>query len=82
MSLSSFERKFRKIIIQSPTQYLQHVRIHMARAMIERGQHDLAHITRACGFYDQSQFGKVLKRFAGMTQAQCRGKMSARGDNA
>jgi len=54
----------------------------MARAMIERGQHDLAHITRACGFYDQSQFGKVLKRFAGMTQAQCRGKMSARGDNA
>ena len=82
MSLSSFERKFRKIIRQSPTQYLQHVRIHMARAMIERGQHDLAHITRACGFYDQSQFGKVFKRFAGMTQAQYRGKMSARGDNA
>lgn len=79
MSLSRFERKFSKIFGQSPTQYLQQVRIHAARAMIERDQHDLAHIARACGFYDQSQFGKVFKRFAGMTPAQYRAKVSQRG---
>jgi AraC-like DNA-binding protein len=78
MSLSSFERKFSAIFGQSPTQYLQQVRIHAARAMIERDQHELAHIARACGFYDQSQFGKVFKRFAGMTPAQYRAKMTTR----
>ena len=78
MSLSSFERKFSAIFGQSPTQYLQQVRIHAARAMIERDQHELAHIARACGFYDQSQLGKVFKRFAGMTPAQYRAKMTTR----
>lgn len=72
MSLSSFERRFDKVFGKSPTEYLQNVRVHAARAMLERDDKSLAEIARLCGFYDQSQFGKIFKRISHMTPAEYR----------
>lgn len=69
MSLSTFERKFKKHFSQTPTQYLKHLRIHQACKLLAAG-YGIKRAYAETGFCDQSYFTKEFRNVTGMTPRQ------------
>jgi len=67
MSLSQFERKFRKVFRMSPRQYIMNTRINNACVKMGDSGKSLAEIALEVGFYDHSAFTKQFVRYMGMT---------------
>lgn len=65
-------RTFKKVYGLSTGDYVNHLRIAHAVALLQAGELSLAHIALECGFADQSHFGKIFKRVKGYTPAQYR----------
>jgi two-component system response regulator YesN len=64
MSVSSFERTFKKTLGITFSMYLNKVRIGRAIQMLEQdGRFSISEIAYACGFKDHSYFTKMFKRF-------------------
>lgn len=61
-----FERIFNSDIGVSPKRFSELIRFHNSVKMIS-SEKDLTSIAYDCGFYDQSHFIKVFKRYTGMT---------------
>jgi AraC-like DNA-binding protein len=80
MSLSAFERKFKKSFLQTPTQYLKNIRMHQACKLLSAG-YGIKRAYSETGFCDQSYFTKEFRTVIGMTPRQfC--LMSERTQNA
>lgn len=60
LSLSQLERHFRRVFGLSPQQMLTRLRIDAAMRLL-RGNHSIADVGLACGFADQSAFGRQFK---------------------
>ncbi|WDE97255.1 AraC family transcriptional regulator [Lentisphaera profundi] len=69
MSVSTFERKFKKYFGCSPTQFIKKLRIDHACELLDLN-YDLSDIALECGFCDQSYFTKEFKRVMNMTPRQ------------
>lgn len=67
MSVSTFQRFFRENLGQPPMGYLRDLRLRKAALRLERGDDSLAEIAQECGFYDASHFGRLFKKYWGMT---------------
>ncbi len=67
LSVSQLQREFKRLFGLSPGQYLQEVRVGVARRLLESGDEGLANIAAQCGFYDQSHFTRQFKSSMGMT---------------
>lgn len=67
LSVSQLQREFKRLFGISPGQYLQEVRVGVARRLLESGHESLANIAAQCGFYDQSHFTRQFKTSMGMT---------------
>jgi len=65
-------RLFRRATGMTPHGYLLNRRIERARRALAAGA-PLAETALACGFFDQSHFSRVFKRFTGVTPGQYRG---------
>lgn len=61
MSQSTFNRHFRKILKQSPMQYLIDYRVKAAQKMLDDGIGTKTEIAQKCGFYDVSHMDKYLR---------------------
>lgn len=67
LSISQFERTFRKTFGNSPRQYLLGIRVeHACRLLIETNE-TLAAVAQRCGFYDHAHFTRA---FAAVTGAK------------
>lgn len=66
LSVSQLQREFKRLFGLSPSQYLQEVRVGVARRLLESGDDSLASIAAQCGFYDQSHFTRQFKASMGM----------------
>lgn len=66
MSLSTFERRFKRQFAMTPNQYLKRLRIHKACEFLSAG-YSIQHVTMACGFCDQSYFTREFRVTMGMT---------------
>ncbi|MDN4504283.1 AraC family transcriptional regulator [Alteromonadaceae bacterium BrNp21-10] len=66
MSLSTFERRFKKQFAITPNQYVKRLRIHKACELLIAG-YSIQHVTMACGFCDQSYFTREFRVAMGMT---------------
>lgn len=64
MSNSTFNRHFRKMVHQSPADYILHCRIKKAHTMMEEANYNRTEIAQACGFYDISHMNKYVNRRA------------------
>lgn len=69
MSLSTFERKFKKNFSQTPMQYLKSLRIHQACKLLTAG-YGIKRAFSETGFCDQSYFTKEFRSVIGMTPRQ------------
>lgn len=74
LSVSQFDRRFRKVFGMSPTQYISRVRINAARNRLSLTDLSVAEIAYQCGFYDQAQLSRYFKRLTGMTPTSYRKK--------
>jgi len=67
LSVSQFDRKFKKLLQMTPQQYLLRVRINAASQALLYSSRSIAAIADAVGFYDQSSFTKAFVRQTGLT---------------
>ena len=63
-------RSFRKVLKQSPIQYLIHYRIAQACRMLKEGSKGITQIGEACGFSSPSYFTKTFRRIMGCTPSE------------
>lgn len=66
MSLSTFERKFKKHFGCSPNQYIKRLRLEEACELLVAG-YNIQRVALDCGFCDQSYFTREFRLFMGVT---------------
>ena len=69
LSVSAFERKFKKHLRVSPTEYIRRVRIHEACRSLIHSTTPISVIAQGCGFSDQSHFTRDFVRVMGTSPA-------------
>jgi PAS domain S-box-containing protein len=74
LSVSQFDRRFKRLYQMTPTQYVLRVRINAARRALTESSRGVAEIALACGFYDQSYFTKQFRRLLGQTPREFRAR--------
>lgn len=72
VSISQFERRFRKLFKITPTKHLQNVRISAACHRLASTHETVATIAAESGFYDQSHFSRVFARVIGTSPSDYR----------
>lgn len=78
LSVSAFERKFKKQLHMTPRQYIRHLRVHDACYKLSHGDESLAGISAACGYVDQSHFSREFSRITNETPLQYRKRHRAK----
>jgi len=56
-------------------EYVRRIRVRRAREQIVDSDRPLAQIAASCGFYDQTHFTRVFKRFMGITPGEFRSRL-------
>jgi AraC family transcriptional regulator len=67
LSASHFARAFKQSTGQPPHRWLLHRRVARAKDLLSGSSTPLAEAALACGFADQSHFGRVFERVVGVT---------------
>jgi AraC-like DNA-binding protein len=62
LSVSQFDRRFKRLYQMTPMQYVLRVRINAASEALTTSDRSIAEIAVGCGFYDQSYFTKQFRR--------------------
>lgn len=75
MSVSTFERKFKKYFKMTPIKYIKKLRIKQACRQLTDLNKSLSEIAQSVGFCDQSYFTKEFKKIMKMTPRQYREKI-------
>jgi len=66
-SVSTLERRMRKVFALSPSQFVMRARIDRATELLSGSAVPLAEIAHRCGFYDQPSFSRTFARLTGET---------------
>lgn len=72
LSVSQFERVFRKTFGASPRQYLIRVRIEHACRQLAESAKSIADVAQATGFYDHAHFARAFRAQMGQSPTQYR----------
>ncbi len=72
LSVSQFDRKFKRLFRMTPLQYVLRVRINAASQALLHSDRPIATIADETGFYDQSSFTKHFAKQTGLTPRQFR----------
>lgn len=62
MSVSSFERKFKKYFGMTPKQYMRHLRVQVSCHRLIQTNQSLSRVAADCGYADQSHFNREFLR--------------------
>ncbi|OZB18787.1 MAG: AraC family transcriptional regulator [Marinobacter sp. 34-60-7] len=76
LSARSLLRRFKVATGESPTAYLQLVRVEAARRRLESGRDGLEAVTRAVGYDDVSSFSRLFRKHTGMSPGAYRAKFA------
>ncbi len=72
----TFNRRFKKATGDTPTEYLQGLRIEAARKMLETSNKPIDLITQEVGYEDTSSFRRLFKHHTGLTPSVYRKRFS------
>ena len=67
LSLSAFERKFKKVFHMTARSYIRHLRVHEACYLLSHSSHELVEVAHLCGFTDQSHLSREFSRIMKIT---------------
>jgi AraC-like DNA-binding protein len=79
LSVSQFDRRFKRLYQMTPMQYVLRVRVYAASEALTTSDRSIAEIAVGCGFYDQSYFTKQFRRQFAQTPTAYRERY--RGDD-
>jgi transcriptional regulator GlxA family with amidase domain len=74
----TFMRRFKKATGDSPLEYLQRLRIEVARKLLETTAGSVEEITTRTGYADISSFRKLFKRYTGLSPSAYRKRFACR----
>lgn len=74
MSANYLTARFRAEVGQTPSQYLQNLRMQKAAARLARTKDSVQEISSSVGIQDANYFARVFKQYSGMTPSQYRSK--------
>ena len=74
LSVSTFERSFRKHLKNSPMQFLKRLRVSRAAAALVQTESPISEIADAGGFSDQAHFSREFKRIFSCTPSHWRAR--------
>ena len=72
MSPRNYNRRFQLATGQSPSQYLQNLRMNEARELLQRSNLSIGEISFRVGYLDAGHFTSLFKRFNKSTPRQFR----------
>ncbi|VGO20160.1 AraC family transcriptional regulator [Pontiella sulfatireligans] len=72
LSISQFERRFRKVFQISPLKHIMNVRIRAASLRLTASNDTIATIALDCGFYDHSHFTRNFRKIMGVSPKEYR----------
>ena len=72
LSISQFERRFRKVFQISPLKHIMNVRIRAASLMLTTTNDTIASIALDCGFYDHPHFTRNFRKSMGVSPKEYR----------
>ena len=72
LSVSQFERRFRKVFQISPLKHIMNVRIRAASVRLTTSNDTIAAIALDCGFYDHSHFTRNFRKLMGVSPKEYR----------
>jgi transcriptional regulator GlxA family with amidase domain len=78
LSVSQFDRRFKKRFCTTPRKYLANVRVNAACQLLSSTDLPIASVAVQTGFYDQSHFTKQFAKVKGTTPAQYRRQHAGR----
>ena len=72
LSVSQFERRFRRAFGSSVRQYLLRIRVENAAKMLTETDQSIVQVAHASGFYDHAHFSRSFRRTMNMTPSEYR----------
>ncbi|WGL17376.1 helix-turn-helix domain-containing protein [Microbulbifer bruguierae] len=78
MSVRSFNRRFKLATGQTPLQYLQGVRVDMARELLQSSNLSVNEIAEKVGYQDMGHFTALFKKFLSTTPSEYRATVRAK----
>ncbi|GAA5525592.1 HTH-type transcriptional regulator CdhR [Microbulbifer aestuariivivens] len=78
MSVRSFNRRFKLATGQTPLQYLQNVRVDMARELLQSSNLSVNEIAEKVGYQDMGHFTALFKKFLSTTPSDYRTTVRAK----
>lgn len=72
LSISQFERRFRKVFQISPLKHIMNVRLRAASLLLTTTNDTIAAIALDCGFYDHSHFTRNFRKTMGVSPKEYR----------
>jgi AraC-like DNA-binding protein len=72
LSVSQFERKFKKLFHTTPLKYITKLRLNSACESLSQSNDSITQIAHKAGFYDHSYFTKIFTRQIGITPKEYR----------
>jgi|SRR5579863_2119082 len=80
ISRRNFDRRFIKATGNTPVEYLQRVKVEVAKKSLERGRKSIFEVMNEVGYADDKAFREVFKKITGMSPLDYRGKYNKEAD--
>jgi len=76
VSRRNFDRRFIKAVGNTPVEYLQRVKVEVAKRTLEKGRKSIFEVMNEVGYSDDKAFREVFKRITGLSPLEYRAKYS------
>lgn len=76
ISRRNFDRRFSKATGNTPVEYLQRVKIEVAKSILEKGRKSIFEVMHDVGYSDDKAFREVFKRITGLSPLEYKAKFT------
>ena len=76
ISRRNFDRRFIKATGNTPVEYLQRVKVELAKRALEKGRKSIFEVMHEVGYSDDKAFREVFKKIAGLSPLEYRAKFN------
>ena len=74
VSRRNFDRRFVKATGNTPVEYLQRVKVEMAKSILEKGRKNIFEVMNEVGYSDEKAFREVFKKLTGLSPLDYKAK--------